>query len=303
MDFINLPKVLRNQHIMEAGQDLIEEDDIPMVVFNLSQPIRSTILNYNKFVSNLDLVKFQNDPDCIPCRCSNFDKKFCDPNHKHIVTGDLSIISNSLLRNLIGKGPNFREPVKVDFDVARSCILDGLSTLIETLSESKKKSKVSFVPWQDKIMEIVDNKIHFTSLKFKPSEPVSVLKDPEAMKVLKKLQNNFVFVPIDKASNNVAIICKQYYALVILNELDINNLGSNSVDSTYELSIKSSDDIITEHVNFQTSLGLEVKEEFRNLSKHYWTPKMHKQVVAERFITASVFSSLKPLAKDVTKNF
>ena len=303
MDFINLPKVLRNQDVLEAGQNIIEEDDIPMVVYNLSQPIRSTILNYNKFVSNLDLVKLQSDPESIPCRCANFDKKFCDPNHKHIVTGDLSIISNSLLRNLIGKGPNFREPVKVDFDVARSCILDGLSTLIETLSESKKKSKISFIPWQDKIMEIVDNKIHFTSLKFKPSEPVSVLKDPEAMKVLKKLQNNFVFVPIDKASNNVAIICKQYYALVILNELDINNLGSNSVDSTYELSIKSSDDIITEHVNFQTSLGLEVKEEFRNLSKHYWTPKMHKQVVAERFITASVFSSLKPLAKDVTKIF
>ena len=92
--------------------------------------------------------------------------------------------------------------MKVDFDVARSTILDGLSTLIETLSESKKKSKISFVPWQDKIMEIVDNKIHFTSLKFKLSEPVSVLKDPEAMKVLKKLQNNFVFVPIDKASND-----------------------------------------------------------------------------------------------------
>ena len=43
MDFINLPKVLRNQLVMEAGQNLIEEDDIPMVVFNLSQPIRSTI--------------------------------------------------------------------------------------------------------------------------------------------------------------------------------------------------------------------------------------------------------------------
>ena len=28
---------------------------------------------------------------------------------------------------------------------------------------------------------------------------------------------------------------------------------------------------------------------------------MHKQVVAERFITASVLSSVKPLAKDITK--
>ena len=143
-------------------------------------------------------------------------------------------------------------------------------------------------------MEIVDNKIHFTKLKFKPSEPVSFLKNPEAMKVLKKLHNSFVFVPIDKAINNIAIICKQYYALVILKELDINNIGGNSSNSTYELSIKYSNDIITEHVKFQSSLGLEVKEEFKNLSKHYWTPKMHKQIVAERFITASVFSSLKP---------
>ena len=300
MDFINLPKVLRNQDVLEAGQNIIEEEDIPMVVYNLSQPIRSTILNYNKFVSNLDLAKLQSNSESIPCRCTNFDKKFCDPNHKHIVTGDLSIISNSLLRNLISKGPNFREPMKVDFDVARDTILDSLSTFIETLSELKKKPGLSFVPWRDKIMEIVDNKIHFTKLKFKPSEPVSVLKDPEAMKVLKKLQNNFVFVPIDKASNNIAIICKQYYALVILKELDINNIGSNSSVSTYELSIKSSNDIITEHVNFQSSLGLEVKEEFKNLSKHYWTPKMHKQIVAERFITAS---SLKPLAKEVTKIF
>ena len=73
MDFINLPKVLRNQEILEAGQNIIEEDDIPMVIYNLSQPIRSTILHYDKF---------------------------------------------EIFRNLFGKGPNFREPVKVDFDVA-----------------------------------------------------------------------------------------------------------------------------------------------------------------------------------------
>ena len=58
-----------------------------------------------------------------------------------------------------------------------------------------------------------------------------------------------------------------------------------------------------EHINFQSNLGLKVKEEFSHLAKHYWTPKMHKQVVAERFITASVLSSVKPLAKDVTKIF
>ena len=120
----------------------------------------------------------------------------------------MSIISNSLLRNLISKGPNFREPAKVDFDAARDAIFDGLNTFLETLSEVKKKPKTSFSAWLDKVMEVVAAKIQSSKSKFKPSEPVSVLKDGNAMKVLKKLHNNFVFVPIDKASNNIAIICK-----------------------------------------------------------------------------------------------
>ena len=86
MDFINLPKILRNQKVMDVGLNLVSENDIPMVVYKLSQPIRSTILNYNKFVSTLNLVDFQNNPGSIPCHCSEFDAKFCDTHHKHIIT-------------------------------------------------------------------------------------------------------------------------------------------------------------------------------------------------------------------------
>ena len=57
---------------MEATENVFEEDDIPMVVFNLSQPI----LNYKKFVSNPDQVKFQNDPDSIPYCCSSSSSSF-----------------------------------------------------------------------------------------------------------------------------------------------------------------------------------------------------------------------------------
>ena len=104
---------MRNDKVIEAGNGLINDDEVPMTVFQLSQPIRSTILNYSKFVSTLDLTAFQNNPGSIPCACSSFDNKFCDPDHKHIITGDLNIIQNTKLRDLIGKGPNFREPQKV----------------------------------------------------------------------------------------------------------------------------------------------------------------------------------------------
>ena len=45
MDFVNLPKILRNDKVVEAGNGLIDDDEVPMTVFQLSQPIRSTILN------------------------------------------------------------------------------------------------------------------------------------------------------------------------------------------------------------------------------------------------------------------
>ena len=57
---------------------------------------------------------------------------------------------------------------------------------------------------------------------------------------------------------------------------------------TYEVSVKSESSIIKEHVKYQAGLGITVKDDYRHLPKHYWTPKMHKQVVSERFITASV---------------
>ena len=149
---------------------------------------------------------------------------------------------------------------------------------------------------------MIDRNIVIAKRNFKSSDPLSVLRDPKAKKALAMLHKKFVFVPIDKASNNIALICKRYYAATIHKELDFANI-ENSSNNTYELVNISKEEIIKKHVKFQEKFGLEVKKDFRHLATHYWNPKMHKQVIAERFITAGVMSSLKPLAKDVTKIF
>ena len=56
-----------------------------------------------------------------------------------------------------------------------------------------------------------------------------------------------------------------------------------------------------QHCNYQKNINIDVNEEIRKLSTMYWTPKMHKKVIGARFIIASKFSSLKPLAQDITK--
>lgn len=168
----------------------------------------------------------------MPYHCHEFDAKYTDSHHKHIITGDLNIIYNVKLRNLISKGPKYRKPVKVDFDGARVNINDSLDNFMECIPANKKVDLGSFSQWKDKIMD--STRIQNVQKTFVEHDVQSVLNEPNVKRDLKSLHSKCVFVPIDKASNNVAIICKRLYASVIYNELNFANLNSSNVSKTYE---------------------------------------------------------------------
>ena len=90
MDFINLPQIIRSKEAKDSMHSILNADDIPMVV--LAQPIRSRILNYKKFVSEIDLDGFNENKDSIKCHCFQYDNKFLKNYRKHILTGNLQII-------------------------------------------------------------------------------------------------------------------------------------------------------------------------------------------------------------------
>ena len=55
-----------------------------------------------------------------------------------------------------------------------------------------------------------------------------MLTDPEVFSYLNILQEQYVMCPIDKAANNIAFICKKYFAQVPLKELGLLNTTSNT---------------------------------------------------------------------------
>ena len=73
---------------------------------------------------------------------------------------------------------------------------------------------------------------------------------------IESLRKKFVFVPIDKASNKVAIIYKRYYVEVILNEIDLTGHG----DYIYCKSDKSSDNIVDKNTEYTKRLCFEITE-------------------------------------------
>ena len=113
-----------------------------------------------------------------------------------------------------------------------------------------------------------------------------------------------MFCPIDKAANNIAIICKRLYVSVILKELNFDRINDPTHVNTYELvqGITPSN-IVDGHINFQRRFGLELKEDMHKLPPMHWLPKMHKTPIGSRFIIGSKCSSLKPLGKDITRIF
>ena len=153
--------------------------------------------------------------------------------------------------------------------------------------------------WTTKILEKVDNKIANLKRKMKPQKTNPVLKQPEIINCLNELHKKFVLVPIDKAANNIAVICKKHYVEVILKEI---GLSGNPTD-TYKESPKDKEEIIFENLQYLDRLKLKSEEKDKELPVMYWTPKMHKNPIGSRFIIASKNCSTKPLSKIISSAF
>ena len=120
------------------------------------------------------------------------------------------------------------------------------------MSNDKHKSE-KFVEWKRKVLFLVDEKIRRLKRSVKRHKTNPVLKREEVISYLEKSQEKYVLVPIDKAANNFAIICKRFYVSVILKEIGI--LGSGN--KTYEKSGNDLREIILLNLEHNKRLNLE----------------------------------------------
>ena len=79
----------------------------------------------------------------------------------------------------------------------------------------------NFFTWKDKILQLVDQRISVLKSRNVPSATKPILQDEQTLTSLAEIHSRYVVVPIDKAANNVALICKRYYIQKLLNEVGI----------------------------------------------------------------------------------
>ena len=90
IEFIDLPSIFRDNNVTSAIPLYSENTESPNICYKYNKPIRNTILNFNKLVSDLDIET--SSPDSWDCK----DSKLCYQPAGHIVTSNLKIITDSL---------------------------------------------------------------------------------------------------------------------------------------------------------------------------------------------------------------
>ena len=114
-----------------------------------------------------------------------------------------------------------------------------------------------------------------------------------------------MIVPIDQATNNVAFICKHFYALTIIIKLYLDyNLSNQDDNGTYTLiNNKTKDQIIKQDKLYLSKHKINLANNMQDLRVMHWIPKMHKNLISFRFIIASPVCSIKALSKDIASAF
>ena len=280
--------------IATLPEELQEKEEIPSVAMKLDSPIRNKILNYRQTVSALN-VEIDEDvaflSEQLSCECSI--SPFCDPHHKHIVTGDLRVIEHNKLRKLFSKGLNYREKKsnEIEFSIG--------SFITSTIDKYQNVTPRHFKNWEDLVLQKVRYKIRDLKTKHTFQQTKPILDDDDVKTYLAELHKNFVIVPIDKASNNIVIVCKKFYVSRLFEELGI----PGNTSDTYKLATKIKDDIITNNLSLCDKYGLELTVSQMTLPFMYWMPKMHYSPSRARFIVAPSTCSSKPPSQAISKVF
>ena len=295
-------KLLKTRRCYPPG---ITKSQLPKVIFTKSygRTSGSHLLNYNKFLKNLDDAEIRNILEA-PCLCDKEELKcHADRYHGHVCTGDLSIVKNHIVRTLMSKGTRFRQTTDDSIEAAAlECMTSVQNFIRDVVTKSHPELAAQFYSAMHSEM----THLHSKCMAYKKKNVLSQIQDFEkTQKECKELKKRFVITPVDKAGSNFALTCPKFYILTLNNELGVrlehNGLTFRGND-TYVPADVDKDTLIDRHnAMTQRVLGIPVSEENRCLPRLWACPKFHKNPIKFRFIAGARLCSTKQLSVTLTK--
>ena len=99
VDAINLAALLRSTSVTDKIPVYFRDKDPPVVSYEHTSTVASKIINFAPALSNLNVSEYLSNPQT--CQCN--ESRFCYEPHGHVISGDLRVIENAKLRELVAK--------------------------------------------------------------------------------------------------------------------------------------------------------------------------------------------------------
>ena len=118
---INLPALLRSTSVADKIQVYFRDKEPPVVSYEYTSTVASKLFNFAQTLSNFNVSEYLSNPQTCQCK----ESKFCYEPHGHVITGDLRVIENAKLRELVATGPKYREPNSVNWKSTETMFLES----------------------------------------------------------------------------------------------------------------------------------------------------------------------------------
>lgn len=200
IDCIDIQSIFKDKTVFDSIPKYFKNTEPPIICYKYNKPVRNMIFNYNKIVADLNI------DENIPATCECASSKYCYAQAGHIITGNFDIVKDKRLRTLLSKGPKYRLPSLIDFDACRSQLAESIQKFSTKWCNREHAEENALTDWKKKVFEIVDKRIEFYKSNTHLLPPKPRLSYRHLKKELQEFHSKFVFVPADKASNNIIII-------------------------------------------------------------------------------------------------
>ena len=134
---------------------------ILLVTYEFGKTIRNKIVNFKEAANSFNSIYVGQDVSfCLKTnQCDWADYPICDPHHKQIITGDLLIVENNELRELLAKSSNYNELPKIKFSKALIEIATAADSCIAAIKLKTNCTTSNFKPRKEKVLAKVKEKV------------------------------------------------------------------------------------------------------------------------------------------------
>ena len=105
--------------------------------------------------SNLNVSVYLSNPQTFQCKESKFSYEL----HGHVITGDLRVIENAKLRELVAKGPKYKEPNRDNWKATETMFFESIDLCAKHWSKKEQVDLEDLSEWKDHLKELVGERI------------------------------------------------------------------------------------------------------------------------------------------------